>query len=205
MDTNKAKTDIKANKKRFLDICREEIHREGLDELLNWLERSDFFVAPASTRFHGSYPGGLVEHSLNVYDCLMHLVDNYPEFNISDESVAICALFHDICKANTYKEGYRNVKDDETGQWYKKQIYEFDEKFPIGHGEKSCIILQWFFSKLTVDELLAIRYHMGGFDTSVKGGDSGLNKAYDMCVLAPMLHLADGEASYLLERNKTTE
>lgn len=189
-------------KTRFVDICRKDIKREGLDELLDWLEHSDFFTAPASSKYHGAYAGGLVEHSLNVYDCLKSLIGKYPDLGIDDETIAICALFHDICKANYYKIGTRNVKDDITGQWYKKEIYEIDERFPIGHGEKSCIILQWFLKRLTVDELLAIRYHMGGFDAIVKGGDFGMSKAYEMTPIAPLLHLADMEATYLIESRK---
>lgn len=192
--------DILALKNEILDICKTHIKREGIDELLAWLEASDFFTAPASTRFHGAYPGGLAEHSLNVYKCLKAIVERYPDKGISDESVAICALFHDLCKVNYYKIGYRNVKDEKTGQWNKKEVYEVDERFPIGHGEKSCIIIQWFLKKLTTDELLAIRYHMGGFDSSAKGGDFSISKAYDMCSLAPMLQMADMEASYLIER-----
>lgn len=192
--------DILTLKNEILDICKTHIKREGIDELLAWLEASDFFTAPASTRFHGAYPGGLAEHSLNVYKCLKAIVERYPDKGISDESVAICALFHDLCKVNYYKIGYRNVKDEKTGQWNKKEVYEVDERFPIGHGEKSCIIIQWFLKKLTTDELLAIRYHMGGFDSSAKGGDFSISKAYDMCPLAPMLQMADMEASYLIER-----
>ena len=192
--------DITALKEEILTICRNTIHRDGIDELINWLEASDFFTAPASTKFHGAYPGGLAEHSLNVYKCLKNIVERYPDKNISDESVAICALFHDLCKVNYYKIGYRNVKDDKTGQWNKREVYEVDERFPIGHGEKSCIIIQWFLKKLTTDELLAIRYHMGGFDSSAKGGDFSISRAYDMCPLAPMLQMADMEASYLIER-----
>ncbi len=192
--------DTTALKNEILYICKTHIKREGIDELIDWLEASDFFTAPASTRFHGAYPGGLAEHSLNVYKCLKNIVERYPDKNISDESIAICALFHDLCKVNYYKIGYRNVKDDKTGQWNKKEVYEVDERFPIGHGEKSCIIIQWFLKKLTTDELLAIRYHMGGFDSSAKGGDFSISKAYDMCPLAPMLQMADMEASYLIER-----
>lgn len=191
--------ELQEMKDRYLSICRNVIKRDGIEDLLNWIEKSDFFTAPASTKFHGSYPGGLVEHSLNVYDKLTELSNKYPDKGISDESIAICALFHDLCKANFYKLGSRNVKDNNTGQWYTKAVYEVDEKFPIGHGEKSCIIIQWFLKQLTVDELLAIRFHMGGFDAAVKGGDFSLNKAYDMCALAPMLHLADMEASYMIE------
>lgn len=186
-------------KEEFICICKEKIKREGISDLLEWIQKSDFFIAPASSKFHGSHAGGLAEHSLNVYRCLKTLVERYPHLNINDETIAICGLFHDLCKANFYKTGTRNVKDEKTGQWHKKEIYEIDEKFPIGHGEKSCIILQWFLKKLTTDELLAIRYHMGGFDSIVKGGDFSMSKAYEMCELAPMLHLADMEATYLLE------
>ena len=194
--------DIQALKNKFLDICKNTIKRDGIDDLLEWIEKSDFFVAPASTKYHGAYAGGLVEHSLNVYECLKGIVSRYPELNISDETVAIVSLFHDICKANFYKVGTRNVKDEESGQWYKKEVYEIDEKFPIGHGEKSCIIIQWFLKRLTTDELLAIRYHMGGFDVVVKGGDFSMSKAYEMSPLAPMLHLADMESTYLIESRK---
>jgi hypothetical protein len=190
------------NKERFLEICHTTIKREGLDKVLDWLEKSDFFEAPASTKFHGNYPGGLLEHSLNVYDCMKRVAKNYPEYPVTDESIAICALFHDVCKVNFYQKGYRNVKDDATGQWVKKEIYEINEKFPIGHGEKSCIILQWFFGRLDVAELLAIRYHMGSFDAAVKGGDFGLSRAYESTPLAVMLHMADLEASYLKETNR---
>lgn len=188
-------------KTEYLELCRTHIHREGLEEFLSWLEQSDFFVAPASTRFHGNYEGGLLEHSLNVYHCMKRLSDTYPEFCLEDESIAICALFHDICKANYYVKGFRNKKDDK-GQWHQVETYEVSEKFPIGHGEKSCIILQWFFKKISVDELLAIRWHMGEYDSAVKGGDYGLNNAYDKCPIAVILHLADMEASHLLESKK---
>lgn len=113
------------------------------------------------------------------------------------------AEFLDICKTTIQRDGI-NELIDWTGQWYKKEVYEIDEKFPMGHGEKSCIIIQWFLKRLSTDELLAIRYHMGGFDAIVKGGDFGMSKAYEMCPLAPMLHLADMEATYLLE-SRTSE
>ena len=186
------------NKERFLEICKTQIKREGLDKLLDWLEKSDFYEAPASTKYHGNFAGGLLEHSLNVYDCIRRIADNYQDKNISEESLAIVSLFHDLCKVNFYQKGYRNVKD-ETGKWVQKEIYEINEKFPIGHGEKSCIILQWFFGRLEVSELLAIRYHMGSFDAAVKGGDFGLSRAYESTPIAVMLHMADLEASYLQE------
>lgn len=195
-------TNIEENKERFLKICRENIHRDGIEDLLDWLCKSDFFVAPASTKFHGSYAGGLCEHSLNVYDCMKRIASSYSDIGITDEAIAVTSLMHDLCKTSFYKIGYRNVKDDATGQWSKKEVYEIDEKFPIGHGEKSCIILQWFLTKLPVDWLMAIRYHMGGFDAAVKGGDFGMSKAYEMTPIAPMLHMADLEATYLIESRK---
>ncbi len=141
-----------------------------------------------------------MQHSLNVYDCLKRIASHYADKNVSEESIAIAALFHDVCKVNFYQKGYRNVKD-EHGKWVQKEIYEINEKFPIGHGEKSCILLQWFFGKLEVPELLAIRYHMGAFDAAVKGGDFGISKAYEMAPLAAMLHMADLEATYLQEES----
>lgn len=184
-------------KQRFLDLFNEHIKREGADELLNWLQSSDFLSAPASTKYHGSYEGGLLEHSLNVYDCL---VGELTLSGLSDvytpETVAIVSLLHDICKANFYKKGTRNVK--ENGQWVTKEVFEIDEKFPCGHGEKSVIILQNFIH-LEAEEIYAIRAHMGGFDTSVKGGDFFIGKIFEKSKLALLLHLADMKATYLLE------
>jgi hypothetical protein len=184
--------------KRFLSICQDTIHRDGIDDLLNYIQQSDFFTAPASTKYHGAYAGGLLQHSLNVYDCLVRLCASHPETNVSAESIAISALFHDICKANFYKKSYRNVKNDKTGQWEQREYYDIDDKLPLGHGEKSVIILQGFL-KLTEDEIYAIRWHMGGFDNAVVGGDYGMTKAYELCPFAVLLHMADIETSYLME------
>ena len=185
-------------KERFLKICREQIDRPGLDGLIDWLEKSDFFSAPASSKFHGNYPGGLCEHSLNVYDVAMHLRDKYIPDQISDESVAVAALFHDLCKVHCYKKGFRNIKND-AGVWEKKEVWEIDERLPLGHGEKSCIILQWFI-RPTVDELLAIRWHMSGFDKSVIGGDYSVSRAQDFTPLCGLIQAADMVASNLVER-----
>lgn len=186
-------------KERFLSIYKQHIQRDGANELLRWLESSDFFTAPASTRFHGAHEEGLLQHSLNVYDCLRKCIEASGSEGIaSEESIALVALMHDICKVNFYKKGYRNVKNDETGQWERKEVFEIDEKFPCGHGEKSVIILQNFMH-LTVDEIMAIRAHMGGFDTSVKGGDFFIGKTFEKSKLAFLLHLADMSATYLME------
>jgi len=189
---------LEENKNRFLELCRTCIKRDGIDKLLLWVNASDFFTAPASTRFHGCAEGCLCEHSLNVYDALKQIVSTYEDETISEESIAIAALFHDLCKCNFYKKGFRNVKDEETGQWYKKEVYEVEDQYPSGHGEKSCFIVQHFM-KLSWDELYAIRWHMGGFDNAVRGGDFGMNGAYEKSKLAVMLHLADMTATYLKE------
>ncbi len=113
------------------------------------------------------------------------------------ETVAVVSLLHDICKVNFYKKGFRNVKDEETGQWYKKEVYEIDEKFPCGeHADKSVILIQNFMH-LEPEEILAIRAHMGGWDTAVKGGNAFIGKIFERSKLAVLLHLADMEATYL--------
>ena len=134
MEINK----LESNKEEFLAVFNRLINREGRDELLEWLLLSDLFIAPASTRFHGDYEGGLVEHLLNVYRCLKARVDADEACDASDETVAIVALFHDLCKVNFYKKGTKNVKVD--GVWTTKEVYEIDEKFPCGdHADKSII------------------------------------------------------------------
>ncbi len=201
MSVNDQGANIDELKQRFVEICA-SINRPGMDDLMAWLERSDFYTAPASSRFHGDYKGGLLEHSLNVYDKLTGYVSRYPELEISPETVAVVALFHDLTKVNYYSVSTKNVKDDETGVWHKEPFYKTDDKLPLGHGEKSVIILQSFI-KLTRDEIFAIRWHMGGFDNAVKGGDYGMGQAFELCPLAAMTHLADMEATYLVESRAT--
>ena len=195
--TNIESINMDTLKERFINLCS-TITRPGMEDLMAWLGRSDFYSAPASSKYHGNYTGGLLEHSLNVYDKLSEFVARYPELDIPAESVAIVALFHDLTKVNYYTVSTRNVKDDATGIWHKEPFYKTDDRLPLGHGEKSVIILQSFM-KLTRDEIFAIRWHMGGFDNAVKGGDYGLNGAFEMCPLAVMTHLADMEATYLVE------
>lgn len=191
------------SKTQFLDIANNNIKREGIDTLLSWLEKSDFFIAPSSARFHGNYAGGLCEHSINVYNCLKMLVENYksqfPEFEISEETMAIISLFHDLCKTNFYKKTFRNVKNEETGQWEKKEVYQIEDRLGMGHGEGSLYIIQSFM-KLNRDEALAIRWHMGEFDNAVKGGDYSINTAKEQSPIVTLLHLADIWASSFLEK-----
>ena len=185
-------------KERFLEIYNEKITREGADKLLDFLlNGSDFFTAPASTRYHGAYEGGLVEHSLNVYDCLADMVDRLHErygIEYSDESIAIAGLLHDICKVNFYKTSYRNVKD-ETGRWQSVPYYTIEDTLPYGHGEKSAYIVSAYM-RLTRDEAFAIRYHMGFSGTEDPGN---VGRALEMFPLAYATCCADMEAAFLLE------
>lgn len=177
----------------FQKLFKQHIHREGADALFEWLEKSDFYTAPASTKYHSSHPSGLVEHTVNVYTRLRHLVDTcWPDTNPpSDETVALVALTHDICKVNFYAVEYRNRKN-EYGQWEQYPFYVVDDRLPLGHGEKSVIILQSFM-KLSREEIFAVRYHMGDYT------DQNTNKAFRMFPLALLLHQADEQASHLDE------
>lgn len=192
---------VAENKNRFMEIYKTHIKREGADRLLTYLEKSDFFTAPSSTRFHCSYEGGLCEHSLNVYDCLKDyllrdFVRNRYNLNPSEEKIAIVALLHDLCKVNTYVVSMRNKKD-ENGQWVQVPFYEFKEKFNYGsHGGKSIFIIQEFM-KLDPEEQVAINCHMGAYDRMP--GDFSLNNAYAQFPLALALHIADVESTVILE------
>ena len=146
-------------KEEFINLLK-EIDRPGMDKLLEFLEKSDFFTAPASTRFHGSRENGLVEHSLKVYEILKEKIKHAPiPIDIPDESVRIIALLHDICKTNFYKIEYRNVKNS-LGVWEKAPYYTIEDTIPYGHGEKSVMMITEFM-KLTNEEKYAIRWHMG--------------------------------------------
>lgn len=181
-------------KDEFIQIFNDNIHREGADALLRWLESTDFFTAPASTRYHSCHEGGLCEHSLNVWYRLAGTIEAAKlEPAPSRETVAICGLLHDVCKANFYTVQMRNVKN-EAGQWEKKPYYAVDEKFPFGHGEKSVFLIERFMT-LTVEEAVAIRFHMGEFETL-----KSTSAAFSKYPLAVMLHVADLEATYLDEK-----
>jgi len=191
-------------KDHFIEIYQQHITRPGADKLLDWLKSGDFFEAPASTRFHLSCPGGLVEHSIHVYERLKKLYMDSPIdaenpwlSSEDDETIAICALLHDICKANFYTVEMRNRKN-ERGQWEQYPFYVVNDQLPYGHGEKSAYIVSGFM-RLSREEAMAIRWHMGGFDDSVKGGSYALSGAFEKFPLALLLHLADMQATYLDE------
>lgn len=188
-------------REEFLDIYQTHIHREGSQELLDYLtNKSDFFTAPASARYHGAYAGGLCQHSVNVFRCLEDYlarprVREIYGLSYDMESAAIVALLHDVCKIGCYRAGTRNVKDEATGKWEKVPTFFFEDKLPYGHGEKSVYILSGFM-RLTREEAMAIRWHMGFSGTE---DDRTVGQALQQYPLAFALATADMEASYFLE------
>lgn len=193
---------IKDYKLEFINLFKQNIHREGADKLLDWLKnKSDFFTAPASTKFHSAYEGGLCEHSVKTYYRFVQNLDMEYEGGweeiISSESVAIIALLHDLCKVNYYKTDFRNVKN-ENGEWEKRPFYTVDDALPYGHGEKSVYMIGGFM-RLTREEAIAINWHMGGFDKRVIGGDYSMSDAFYKFPIALLFHISDTEATYLDE------
>lgn len=192
------------NKTEFINIFRQYITRDGSEELLKYLlsTNSDYFSAPASSRFHLAVEGGLVQHSLNVYSCLKEYLNrpkirNEYGFQYSDESIAIVALLHDLCKMNVYQKTMRNVKD-KNGTWQQVPSYEYNDLLPYGHGEKSVYIISGFM-KLTREEAFAIRFHMGFSNTDDK---TNVGQAFEQFPLALALSIADMEATYFVESKK---
>lgn len=188
-------------KDEFIKIYTENIRRPGADKLLEYLKSnsSDFFTAPSSTRYHGSYEGGLVEHSINVYHCLVDYLSRNRakelyQMDYSPESVAIVSLLHDLCKINFYTVDYRNAKN-EKGVWEKVPYYRIEDTMPYGHGEKSVYIISSYM-KLSREESFAIRYHMGFSGIEDK---NTIGRAFEMFPLAFAVSVADMEATYFLE------
>ncbi len=188
-------------KEEFIQIYRDHIRREGAEALLDYLEhKSDFFTSPASARYHGAYAGGLCDHSVNVYHCLTAYLERERVrelygLEFSGESAAIAALLHDVCKTGCYKSGTRNVKGPD-GKWQAVPTFFYEDSLPYGHGEKSVYIISGFM-RLTRDEAMAIRWHMG-----FSGGEDSrmVGQALQQYPLAFALSVADMEAAYFLER-----
>ena len=180
------------NKERFLQLFS-KIDRAGKEDLLAWLEQSDFFTAPASAKYHCSYEGGLLEHSLNVYDALVKLMTIYPDISVSEESLIIAALFHDLCKVNMYEKETKYRKDA-NGKWEPYESYGYNEMLHYGgHGSKSVFILQNFI-KVTPEEAIAINCHMSSWEENPNVG-----AAFEHCPLAWLLHVADESATFITE------
>ena len=189
------------NVERFRSIIA-TINRPGIDKLMKFIEeKSDFYTAPASTKYHLSCEGGLLQHSLNVYDALMQLKTVEPLRTAlarhDNASIAIVALFHDLCKTMFYKVSTRNVKNEETGKWEKVPYYTIEDTIPYGHGEKSVMMMESLQVRLTNAEKYAIRWHMGAYEP--KENYNALNAAFERYPLALALHIADMVASNITE------
>ena len=190
--------DYKAN---FIELVRNNVKREGVDKLLDWLEKTDFYTAPASTKFHNNIEGGLCAHSVNVYNRFINLLkqeygENWTD-TLSLESATIIALFHDLCKVDYYKIEYRNVKVN--NEWVQKPYFSVDDSLPYGHGEKSVYIVNGFL-RLTREEAMAINWHMGGYDARVKGGSYSIADAFYKYPTSLLFHVADLQSTYLDEK-----
>lgn len=181
-------TQAERTAQRFKEIYREQITRPGAAVLLKWLEEeTDFFTAPASTKYHGAYEGGLVDHSLNVYAALTN------KQGFDPEARAVCALLHDVCKANYYAAGTCR-QQNAAGTWETVPSYTVKDAFPFGHGEKSVLLIERFM-RLTAEEALAIRWHMGAYDEAARGGSRTYSAALRFSPLVLELHIADMRAT----------
>ena len=193
-------------KDKFIELLL-STRRDGIENLLEHLKNTDFFTAPASTQYHGAYEGGLLEHSMAVYENLTTIADAFlTEYDPG--SLILLGLLHDVCKTNFYKVSTRNVKDpiidgQQKYGWHQIPFYMIEDQLPYGHGEKSVLIISQFI-KLTREETLAIRWHMGGFDDTAKSYAGGLqlSAAMDKYPLLVMLHMADLAATYLLNKEE---
>ena len=175
-----------SNKERFIELLK-KVNRNGIAELISWLESTSFFVDPASSKYHGSYEGGLCDHSLAVYEEYVKLT------GIDDETTKIACLLHDVCKIGNYKKVIKNVKDSD-GKWQEVESYEYNKEnqFPYGHGEKSVLMINGYID-LTVEEILMIRWHMGAYESKECWNDLGAAQKQYPSVL--YIHFADMIAS----------
>lgn len=182
-------------KQEFIEEIERSINREGISDFIEFLKSTDFFSAPASTRYHEAYEGGLMEHSFKVYQELKNLAIMYCsrlDVTLNPESIALVALFHDVCKIGCYKTEMRWRKDEHQ-RWEQYPTYKFEEDYPFGgHGSKSVFLLQHYM-QLTPDEASAINCHMGAWDSSKYNNPSPV---YESNLLAWLLHVADEAATY---------
>ena len=193
-------------KNRYIELWQ-SVKRDGVTELLAWLETTDFYTAPCSTKYHLSREGGLLEHSINVYVALRDSLHNRGTDAVRAdlESVIITSLAHDFCKIDFYTTEQRWRKDKDN-KWEQYEAYVVKDQFPYGHGEKSALLLNRFI-KLKKAEFMAIRWHMGGFTPGIQDYSlsNAMADAFRSYPLAAFLHLADMEATYLLEGKEVPE
>lgn len=202
-------TMLQTEKKTLFEDLLRSTNREGIENVIQFLNNTDFFTAPSSANYHSNYKGGLLDHSLLVYTCAMKMRDLYIELKpelaerLDINSIIISALLHDICKTCFYKETTK-WKKDENNQWVSYIGYEIEDTFPIGHGEKSVIMLQRIGLVLTPEEMIAIRFHMGSWDGALLTNDVkySYQTAMNNCPLLPLTQTADNTSSLLLETQK---
>lgn len=199
------KQTILTMKEEFETILR-ATNRKGIDGVLAYLEKAGFFAAPASVNRHLSHDGGLLEHSLSVYRTAIGLrrqvLELRPELEarLPENSVAIAALLHDVCKANIYRK-ITKYRKDENNRWEQYDGYDVEySRFPFGHGEKSVVMLLRLGLELTNDELLAIRWHMGAWDLPFQSYEAknNISAASDVPLVA-VVQAADALSAHLLE------
>lgn len=191
----------KVNAIKGIKAALSDIVKQGVDpdnKLGTFLEESDFYGAPASTRYHLCCEGGLAVHTYHVMSCLRTFIKSH-NYEFSKYRADMVAIAHDLCKVNIYHEGFRNKKD-ERGNWRRVGTWEVKDEMPLGHGEKSAFMLLKLGIRLTDEEIAAIRYHMGAYDAQASQQFFyRLGDAYKKYPLAVYLHLADMEATYTLD------
>lgn len=214
---------IEKNKARYIDLIKSiKLEGSNIDGFLNWLNKSDFFEAPASVKYHCNFPGGLCQHSLNVYDNLLKLVDKFASHveyygdedgnehemvvkQFSDDSIKLVALLHDISKTNYYEQYDKNVKNED-GSWVKVKEYktrELEDRFIYGNHEQNSEFMAHTFFPLSVDESVAILHHHGG-----KAWDSSQDDVpavFSRFPLALLLHTADMLSAYIDENTNESD
>ena len=196
-------------KEQFIKLLQ-ATKRTGIESVVSYLEQAGFFLAPASVSRHLSHEGGLLEHSLNVWKMAqmlrMQTIGMRPELEkqLPEDSVTIAALLHDVCKANIYNT-VQKWRKDENNRWESYDAYDTDySRFPVGHGEKSVIMLLRLGLQLTNDEIIAIRWHMGAWNLPMQSYEDkqNISVAYDGCPLAAIIQAADALATHILETKK---
>lgn len=193
---------IESNKQTILELLR-KTSRPGMDRLLDWIEnKSDFFIAPASTKYHLACEGGLAEHSMNVYRLLAGKVSS-GLLDLPDDTVIITALLHDLCKVNFYARETKNVKEGTkmgpygkpVANWVEKEVWAINDTLPIGHGEKSCYLIQSYI-RLKEEEFAMIRFHMGSDRNGYPDPFAEAASKYPGVVA---IHTSDIESAYIVE------
>lgn len=190
-------SELSAEAEQFQEILL-SVKRENIDKICKYLATTDFYTAPSSTKYHDTEPGGLMHHSVNVYRNLIQLNDIF-EGDYQEDTLKVVGLLHDLCKVNFYKRDFRNVKVE--GIWTQQPYISVEDQLPLGHGEKSVIVIQRFI-ELTDVEIFAIRWHMMAYDDlhCTYAGNLAITTASTKYPLIVLLHMADLSASFLKVR-----